>query len=234
MKRLQKKHLLLLLVVLLFAAAAAVGGYFYFKYQQIKNNPNIVAQEETKYITSQIGKFIDVPKDEQPSLATITDVSKLKDQPFFKKAENGDKLIVYNKAQKAILYRPSENKIVDFTLVDTSQVAGAQTNSQGGQSPSPTTQPIKVVLYNGTGKQGLTSNAEALLTAQNTAIEIIAKANAVKQDYKKTLIINLSGNTDQANLLATATNGQISSLPDGEKKPANADFLIILGDDFPQ
>ncbi len=234
MKRLQKKHFIGFLVVFLFVAVVAIGGYFYFKYQQIKNNPNIVAQEETKYITGQIGKFIDVPKDEQPSRATITDISKLKDQPFFKNAKNGDKLIVYNKAQKAILYRPSENKIVDFTLVDTSQVAGAQTANQGGQTSNPTTQPIKVVLYNGTSKQGLTSSAEQRLISQNSAIEIIAKANAAKTDYKKTLVINLSGNTDQANLLAAAINGQVSSLPAGEKKPDNAELLVILGDDFPQ
>ncbi len=234
MKRLQKKHLFGILIILLFAAVAGAGGYFYWQYDRIKKDPNIVAQEETKYITAQIGKFIDVPKDEQPSLATITDIGKLKDQPFFKKAKNGDKLIVYNKAQKAILYRPSENKIVDFTLVDTSQVAGAQTANQGGQTSNPTTQPIKVVLYNGTSKQGLTSSAEQRLISQNSAIEIIAKANAAKTDYKKTLVINLSGNTDQANLLAAATNGQVTSLPEGEKKPANADLLIILGDDFPQ
>ncbi len=223
MKRLQRKHLIGFLVISLFVGVIGAGGYFYFKYQQIKNNPNIVAQEETKYVTGQIGKFVDVPTDEQPSLATITDISKLKDQPFFKNAKNGDKLIVYNKAQKAILYRPSENKIIDFTLVNTSQVAGAQT-----------VQPVKVVLYNGTNKDGLTNSAEQQLIAQNTAIEIIAKANAVKKDYKKTLVVNLSGNADQTNLLATATNGQVSNLPDGEKKPANADVLVILGDDFAQ
>lgn len=232
--QLQKKHVVKFLGILLFLGVTAAGGYYYWQYERVKKDPTIIAQAETKFITGKISAFVDVPIDEQPSIATITDIEKLKDQSFFKKAKNGDKLIIYNKAQKAILYRPSENKIVDFTLVDMSQVTGAQTTNQSEQTTNPTAQPMRVALYNGTSKDGLTNTAEQRLIAQDTAIEIITKSNAAKKDYKKTLIVNLSGNTDQANLLTAATNGQISNLPDGEKKPANADFLVILGDDFPQ
>lgn len=230
MKKLQKKHFLALLVVLLIAGAIGAAGYYYWQYEQVKKNPNIVAQQEIKYITGQIGRFIDLPKGEEPSVATITDIEKLKDQSFFKNAKNGDKLLVYAKAQKALLFRPTENKVVDFTLVDSSQVAGTKTQGE----KTPTTQTIKVVLYNGTNKEGLTNSAEQRLISQNAAIEIIAKANAAKKDYKKTLVVNLSGNADQANLLAAAINGQVSNLPEGEKKPVNVDMLVILGDDFPQ
>lgn len=234
MKRLQKKHVLGFFAFLLFAAVASGGGYYYWQYEKVKKDPTIIAQQEAKFITGKIRAFIDIPKDEQPSIATITDIEKLKDQPFFKKAKNGDKLIIYSKIQKAILYRPTENKIVDFTLVDTNQVAGVQT-----ENPTPEAaealQPVKIALYNGTGKEGLTNIAEQQLKSQNAAFKIIAKANAAKKDYQKTLIVDVSGKrADQANALAQALNGEIASLPSDEKRPNDADMLVILGNNFNQ
>lgn len=230
--QLQKKHLVRLLGLLLFLGVAGAGGYYYWQYEKVKKDPTIIAQEETKFITGKISAFVDVPKDEQPSIATVTDVEKLKDQAFFKKAKNGDKLVIFAKAAKAILYRPTENKIVDFTLVDTSQVAGAQT-----ENPTPgateTVQPVKIALYNGTGKEGLTNTAEEQLRSQNAAFEIIAKANASKKDYQRTLIVDVSGKrSDQASALAQALNGEIVTLPSDEKRPIDADVLVILGDNF--
>lgn len=50
--------------------------------------------------------------DEQPSIETITDLSLLKDKPFFINAEIGDKVLIYEKAKLAILYRPSKDIII--------------------------------------------------------------------------------------------------------------------------
>jgi len=43
----------------------------------------------------------------------------LADQGFFKSAENGDKVLIFVNAGKAILYRPTLNKVVDVASVRT-------------------------------------------------------------------------------------------------------------------
>lgn len=64
-------------------------------------------------MTEKVGKLIALPADETPTIATVEDKTKLADQAFFSAAENGDKLLIYTKAQKAIVYRPSTNQIIN-------------------------------------------------------------------------------------------------------------------------
>jgi DMSO/TMAO reductase YedYZ molybdopterin-dependent catalytic subunit len=46
-----------------------------------------------------------------PALATVTDTSKLT-SPFFKKSQNGDKKLIYQTNQVAIIYRPKIDRII--------------------------------------------------------------------------------------------------------------------------
>lgn len=105
-------------------------------------NPEKVKQAEADSIIAEVGKLIDIPS-ETPTVATVSDIEKLKDQPFFKNAQNGDKVVIFAKAQKAIIYRPSTKKIVEVALYtpNTSvtppgQVAGAETVAS--EAPTPT------------------------------------------------------------------------------------------------
>ena len=59
-----------------------------------------------------------LPKDETPTLATVSDPEKLKDQRFFVNAVKGDKVLVYSLAKKAILYSPSLDKIIEVAPVN--------------------------------------------------------------------------------------------------------------------
>jgi hypothetical protein len=54
-----------------------------------------------------------LPADETPSIATVLDKDKLDGQAFFANAQNGDKMIIYTNAKKAILFRPSEKLVVE-------------------------------------------------------------------------------------------------------------------------
>lgn len=85
------------------------------------DNPKVVAEAEVKEITEKLGKLMVLPVGEEPTVATVLDKDKVKDQQFFANAENGDKVVIYSKAMKAILYRLSENKIIEVAPISISQ-----------------------------------------------------------------------------------------------------------------
>jgi hypothetical protein len=104
---------------------------FYNKYQQIKNNPVAITKQEADIIVQRVGKLMVLPTGESPTIATVTDKTELTSQAFFKDAQNGDKLLVYTIAKKAILYQPSSNKIVNIAPFDLSSVdAGTKTTDK--------------------------------------------------------------------------------------------------------
>ena len=129
MKKFQKALLFITIIGLIAASAGAY--YFYDKYQEVQNkldNPENVAQEEVANITNKLGKLMILPEDEEPTVATVLEKDKIQDQPFFSKAENGDKVIIYTKAMKAILYRPSANKIIEVAPISITQPEGSEAN----------------------------------------------------------------------------------------------------------
>ena len=83
----------------------------------IKNDPK--AKEEAKKIVEQVAKLVILPENEDPTIATVTDPAKLSDQPFFINSEAGDKVLIYQEAKRAILYRPSNNKVIEIAPLNT-------------------------------------------------------------------------------------------------------------------
>lgn len=73
---------------------------------------------------------------------------------------------------------------------------------------------------------------EELLVAKYPNMEVIGKDTAQKKDYKKTLVIDLSGSkASNAQEISKTLQAEISpSLPAGENKP-EGDILIIVGAD---
>lgn len=147
--KMNKKLALFLVILLLFTSG--IAAYTYRLYQdsqaQIKKlkAPQEQAKAEVNKLVEQVGKLITLPS-ETPTVATVTDVNKLKNQPFFAKAQNGDKVLIFTQAKKAILYNPKTNKIIEVSTVnidknkDTS-VAGASSVV----SPTPTSIPATVI-----------------------------------------------------------------------------------------
>ncbi len=112
-----KPAYLIFAVLIIVAIGAAV--LFYFKYQgaigrarSLLGSSSTNVEEASKLI-QKVGKLTDLPN-ETPTVATISDAAKLQSQPFFAKAQNGDKVLIYTNAKKAYLYRPSTNKIIDI------------------------------------------------------------------------------------------------------------------------
>lgn len=138
-KRMNPKRFIFILI-LIFAVGGTTTAVYYFKqYRDLKANPNLEAQRETESLVVELGKLMELPADETPTIATIADKDKLKDQPFFAKAENGDKLLAYTKAMQAILYRPSVNKIINVApiVIDSNKAITSDTTDTTPAQPTP-------------------------------------------------------------------------------------------------
>ncbi len=74
-------------------------------------------REQAAEIVRKVRVHMDIGNEEDPTVATIVDVAKLREQnAFYNKAENGDFLVVTS--TRAILYRASEDRILDVVPVE--------------------------------------------------------------------------------------------------------------------
>ena len=182
--------------------------------KKLKTDPRL-----TQELIDEIGKIIVLPTGETPTIATVTDVDKLKiTQPFFQNAKNGDKVIVYTK--KAILYDPLAKKIIDVTTINP------------GSPSAQTTAPLRFLLLNGTTKVGLTQKFEVQLKKVFPEAIIVNRDNAKKNTYAKSIIVDIN-NLNQAKTAELSQSFALTAdkLPEGEVRPEDSDFLIILGAD---
>jgi hypothetical protein len=101
-----------------------------FKRDIIAQPAEVVAklqEETTESVLESVGKLYTLPEGENPTVATVQDIDKLKDQPFFSGAQNGDVLIVFEESSQAILYRPSENRLVKVGPISVDENSEAST-----------------------------------------------------------------------------------------------------------
>lgn len=120
-----KLHVLAILVGLA-VLSSGTAVFFYNEYSVLKENPNKAAQEEINKLVAQVSKLIVLPDGETPTLATVSNPDRLKDQPFFAKAKTGDKVLIYTNSKKAILYNPETNKIVEVAPINIGSSAPAK------------------------------------------------------------------------------------------------------------
>lgn len=221
-----------LLVILLSSTA-----YFYSKYKKS------IAVQNDETITK-IGNLMVLPLDEKPTVATVTDKTKVNNQPFFAHAENDDKVVIYPKSQKAILFRPSIGKLIEVMNIsvenknstqNTDQAKAAQDspkqeNQDAQAQATKTPENIKVAVYNGSNVKGLAGTLADKLASME-GLEIAEKTNA-SSSYPQTIVVNLT-DKDAAEIqkIADAVGGQVGDLPTMEIKPS-ADVLIIAGKDY--
>lgn len=210
-----KRSLIIIGIALILSIIAII--YLVFTNLQ-SNSPNQVKQEEVLKLVKEIGKLMELPKGENPTLATVIDINKLKNQAFFAKAKNGDKVLIYENAKLAILYDSVSHKILNVAPVN---------------SPSPSPIPeIKVAIFNGTTVSRLTYKVEESWKSTYPEVKVVSRDNTQKDGYEKTIVVVLNKSSDEfAKVLSKLLNATISSLPEGEKAPSGADILIIAGKD---
>lgn len=100
------------------ALLLAVAGYFFWQYMTIKNDPAAANKETITRVIGQVSRILQVPTDEEPQVAKVTDPAKLKDQPFFTGVAQDDYVLVYEKAKLAILYREKDQKLINVDHVE--------------------------------------------------------------------------------------------------------------------
>lgn len=239
-QKLLKENVLKVAVLLIVLVLAGASIYFYAQYQSTKNllqNPNQAATSEAQALVAQVGKLIELPANESPTIATVSDKTKLVDQPFFQNAQNGDKVLIYTQAKKAILYRPSINKIIEVAPINIGTSNLSPTPSVSATTPTPSVSELpknlKVEIYNGTKVAGLAKTGQTKLTQKLSNLTVVGTGDAVN-NYQTTVVIDLTGSNAQALSQFTSVVGgrTDTSVPAGEKAPSGADILIILGQDF--
>lgn len=159
-----RDHIIILRwIILILVIVVIVMGFFLFlsfskqNEFRIVNNPQ-KAKEVAKSLKEIVGKLYVLPE-EDPKVATVVDTNALPKDPFYKSAQNGDKILIFPMAQKIILYRPSLNKVVDVGEAAPNQnpsknVAGAKAEVEikAQTSTDSGTQTVKTqpkILFNG-------------------------------------------------------------------------------------
>jgi hypothetical protein len=222
----QRKRLIIAggAIALAVLVIAGVGFFVFSRYQQSQKQSALTGQQavagaQSEDLVTKVGKLIDLPKDETPQIATVSDVAKLQGQPFFQNAKNGDKVLIYNNNKKVILYDPNADKVINVAPLSSS-------TSSAQLAPD-----VKVVLRNTTKTSGLAGQTEDYLKQVIPGINVTDKDNSTK-NYDKTTVVALNDkDKDEASVIAEALGATVADLPDGEKKADNADILVLIGKD---
>jgi len=185
-----------------------------------------ILEEEQKALIAKVSQLIALPEDEDPTVATVSDKDQLDEQAFFKNAQKGDKVLIYTNASKVILYRPSENRVVEVGAVN---IKNEDSGLSGVEDIEVMTN--RFAILNGTSLAGLASNMEKELKNILPDAEVLSKINA-QVEYGETILVDLKGaRGEEAKNLAKDLGIKVGSLPEGESVSSDADFLIIVGND---
>jgi len=136
LSRKNKSKLITIILAVLAVAGLAAGYYFYDRAENLSaelaevNPEGGRSEDDVAGLLSDIGKLIVLPENEQPTVATVSDPDRLRDQEFFKNAKQGDKVLIYTNARKAILYDPIANKIIEVAPLNLGDTAGATIESE--------------------------------------------------------------------------------------------------------
>ncbi len=228
---------MVILITVVLGVVLAGSGFLFYQYQQAQkelktlkssNDQSQPIQTDAKKIIESVSKLIRLPKGEDPAVASITDIDKLKDQPVFQNAKNGDKILLFANAHKVIIYDPKANIVDDVVTISSANTVSSSPAVAGASNQ----QLPKIAIKNGTTAQGLASKLESDIKKSSPDANIISKNNAAKMDYNKSLIVVFNQSfKDYASNLAKTLNLTSSDLPPNESKPQGADMLIIAGGD---
>lgn len=103
--------------------ALTLAGWLFVQNRDLQRkvgNKSAVHEISNDEIARKVAAVYDAPN-EKPSVAQVADKSKLSNEPFFQNAKKGDYVVVYPKAKIALIYRLSDNKVVNIGPISTGQ-----------------------------------------------------------------------------------------------------------------
>lgn len=223
-------------IILLVILGIIIGGYWYLQNRTLQGISELDATQVAELVKV-VGKHVVLPEPLDVSkvqVAGVQDAEKLMQMSqFFKDAQNGDQLIIF--PTKLVLFRPSENKIVNISapsgvqessesIPDITKInTGDETIEQKVVSRT-----LTVEIRNGSGKTGLAGVVKGKL-ATFPQFSVSKTGNAAKDSYETTVIVNKE-NFMLPDISSVIKGSTQTNLPDGEKE-TTADILIILGKD---
>ena len=117
------------------AVVGVVGMAVFISWHFLSINPDAAVpfaanakttSDEIAPLVKQVSRHFAVPEGDEPVVATVLNATALaKEQSFFQRANNGDKLLIFGKTGQAVLYSPSRDIIVNVGPVQSPLEKGA-------------------------------------------------------------------------------------------------------------
>ena len=259
------KKIIPILLVLLFVGAAGYLGLDYYKTQrelsEFQDSAEAVAIKEKNDLLKKVGKIALLPQDEDPTIATVTDAFRLRGQKFFSQAENDDKVIIFPKAQRAILYRPNIDKVIESAPININDLEGTVSRTELARDSDGTAieeevlgegtgetsvvveedpeeieqeKPARLAIYNGTlFIEGLATKVGAFLVKEmpGNVISVEILQNA-DEVYEETIVIDVTQKYhDVAEQISNTLSGKVVETPTDVDFP-DVDIVVIAGVDI--
>jgi hypothetical protein len=207
----------------------------------LRADPDAAVQKDVEELIEKVSRLTDLPEGEEPTVATINDIDTIRDQSFFRNGQNGDRVLIYTEARRAILYRPETDKIIEVGPVNIGeqedldaegQVEGDE-ESDEESSESEASAGIRLALSNATSTAGLTVAATDELAEKlpELDLDVVSRIDA-NNESDTTIVVDLSEElAGAAQQIADTLGGGVGEMPEGESTP-DADILVILGNSY--
>ena len=99
-----------------------------------------ITEREAQKVKTEIAKLINLPQ-EEPVMALVTNADQLiAEQPFYQGVTNGDVLVIYPQARKAVLFNPRTNKLVNVGPVNVGEASASGKKEPGTLAPAAQTE----------------------------------------------------------------------------------------------
>lgn len=216
-------------IILVLIAAVALLLFFVLKPSALPaGTAGQISERQVEHLVKKLGNTIKLPE-EDPVTAMITDATLIKEQqPFYRDAENGDYVVIFEEAALAILYRLEKDFIVNIGPIQRAPESSDQSNtlpvSQLEQSDS-----VRIEIRNGSKKNGAAGELAETLERLGD-YEVLSATNA-ENSYNQSYVVVLNdtlSSEDIADIVSSANAELVDVLPEGEAQ-SQADIIVFIG-----